>query len=146
MRASGTTFGVVAAFMFISDLVYWFTSHDPTGTTALAFAFGLSFLISYYLLFTARRIPPQVEDQPDSDIADGAGELGFFSPHSYWPFYMGVGTALFALGFVFGWWLAIIGVGIVLPATVGLLFEYYVHDFQSQAGRISPHEQAHGGH
>lgn len=124
MRTNGTVFLSVAGFFFVTGTVYWFTSKDPTGTTALAFALGLSFLIGYYLRFTARRLPPQPEDVPDAEIADGAGEVGFFSPHSQWPFWMGLGAAVAMLGFAFGWWLLIIGIGIFGGATLALLFEY----------------------
>ena len=28
---------------------------------------------------------PRPEDRKDGEIADGAGELGFFPPYSWWP-------------------------------------------------------------
>ena len=28
---------------------------------------------------------PRPEDRKDAEIADGAGELGFFPPYSWWP-------------------------------------------------------------
>ena len=37
------------------------------------------------MLFTGRRVDPRPEDQLDAEIIDGAGELGFYSPHSWWP-------------------------------------------------------------
>ena len=119
-------FYLLTGFFFIADVVYWFTSKDPTGTTALAFAIGLAFLIGYYLDFTARRIPTQPEDRTDADIADGAGEVGFFPPHSFWPLYMGAGAAVLMLGLVFGTWLLIIGVGLFGAASLGLVFEFYL--------------------
>lgn len=126
MRVNAAVFFVVAAFFAITDVVYWFTSYDPTGTTALAFAVMLAFLIAYYLQFTAQRLPPQPEDVQDADIADGAGEVGFFSPHSQWPFWMGLSAATTMLGVVFGWWLFFVGIGFFGAATMALLFEYQV--------------------
>ena len=73
-----------------SDIVYWYFSHDPTGTTALALAVGLAFLTGFYLLFTGRRLPLRPEDNPQGEIDEGTGELGFFSPHSWWPLFMGL--------------------------------------------------------
>ena len=43
------------------------------------------------------------------EIADGAGELGFYSPHSWWPLPVGFFAAITFLGIIFGWWLVIIG-------------------------------------
>ncbi len=126
MKANGTVLAIVSAFLFIVAIVYWFLSGDPTGTTAVSFACGLAFLISYYLLFTARRLNPLPQDLPDADISDGAGELGFFSPHSWWPIMLAGSTCLVTLGFIFGFWLTAIGGLALLVSLTGLLFEYYV--------------------
>jgi hypothetical protein len=92
---------------------------------ALGFTAGLAFLVGYYLLFTARRIDPRPEDRPNADIADGAGELGFYSPHSWWPLPVGIFAATAFLGIVIGWWLFIIGAIGGALSIIGLVFEYY---------------------
>ena len=84
MKVEAYLFLGCAVFFGGSDLVYWDFSHDPTGTTALALSVGLAFLVGFYLLFTGRRLPRRPEDDPESDIYEGTGELGFFSPHSWW--------------------------------------------------------------
>lgn len=126
MKATGFMFSVLAGFFAIVSVVYWFWSKDPTGTTALVLTFGLCVLIGYYVLYTIRRVPPQPEDRSDADISDGAGELGFFSPHSWWPIAVAAGFSVFALGLIFGVWLSLIGVAILATAATGFLFEYYV--------------------
>lgn len=126
MKIEGYVFAFVAVFMGVLTPVYWFTSHEATGTVALLFTAGLGTIIGSYLLVTARRMPPRPEDRPDAEIADGAGEIGFFSPASWWPLPVAVGVAIFALGFVFGYWLWIIAAGLFVPAMSGFLFEYYV--------------------
>jgi hypothetical protein len=75
MKVEGYLFAFIAVFLGGVDVIYWFTSHDPTGTTALALGAGLGTLTGFYLLFTARRIEPRPEDLDDADISDGAGEL-----------------------------------------------------------------------
>ena len=107
------------------DVVYWHFSKDPTGTTALALSVGLAFLTGFYLLFTGRRLPPRPEDRPDAEIAEGTGELGFFSPHSWWPLITGMSAAVAALGAAVGWWLFLIGMLFVLLSAIGFVFEYY---------------------
>jgi hypothetical protein len=53
-----------------SDALYWYTSHGPTGTTALAVGFSL--LTGFYVLFTgARQLPPGQRGDP----VDGGQQL-----------------------------------------------------------------------
>ncbi len=133
MKVEGFVFSFFAVFLTMSSVVYWFTSKDPTGTTALAISAGLGVLIGGYLLFVARRMEPRPQDVPDAEVADAAGELGHFSPGSYWPFFIAVATMLLLLGVVFGIWLSIIAVALLLGSVIGLLFEGYV-------GRFSPRD------
>jgi hypothetical protein len=125
MKVEGWLFVGSAAFFAIMDVIYWHFSKDPTGTTALALSVGLAFLTGFYLLFTGRRLPPRPEDRPDAEIAEGTGELGFFSPHSWWPLITGMSAAVAALGAAVGWWLFLIGMLFVLLSAIGFVFEYY---------------------
>ncbi len=125
MRVEGWLFLGCGIFFIGADVVYWYTSYDPTGTTALALAVGLAILAGFYVLFTGRRLPPRPEDNPEGDIAEGTGEVGFFSPHSWWPLFLGLSAAVTALGFAFGWWLVLIGLLFVVFSTIGFVFEYY---------------------
>jgi Cytochrome c oxidase subunit IV len=125
MKVEGWLFVGCAAFFAIMDVIYWHFSKDPTGTTALALSVGLAFLTGFYLLFTGRRLPPRPEDRPEAEIAEGTGELGFFSPHSWWPLITGMSAAVAALGAAIGWWLFLIGMLFVLLSAIGFVFEYY---------------------
>jgi hypothetical protein len=125
MKVEGYLFAFIAVFLGGVDIVYWFTSHDPTGTTALALGAGLGTLVGFYLLFTGPRMEPRAEDLDDADISDGAGELGFFSPYSWAPLWCGLAAATCFLGLVFGWWLFMIGAAFAIPAVGSMLFEYY---------------------
>jgi hypothetical protein len=99
---------------------------DWVGTVALALAFLLCAMCGGFFWFVSRRIDPRPEDRPDADIADGAGEIGFFSPGSYWPFGLALAATVAGLGLVF-WQLWLLGLGMVavIFAACGLLFEYY---------------------
>ncbi len=125
MKVEGSLFIGCAVFFGVVDVVYWYTSKDPTGTTALALAVGLAFLTGFYLLFTGRRLPRRPEDDLRGEISQGTGELGFFSPHSWWPLFVGLAAATAAIGAAIGWWLFLIGLLVLLLTTIGLVFEYY---------------------
>ncbi|HEY1674802.1 MAG TPA: cytochrome c oxidase subunit 4 [Streptosporangiaceae bacterium] len=125
MKVEGYLFLGCAVFFAGSDYVYWHFSRDPTGTTALGIAVALAFLTGFYVLFTGRRLPPRPEDENEGEIEQGTGELGFFSPHSWWPLFVGLAAATAALGVAIGWWMFLIGMLAVILATVGFVFEYY---------------------
>lgn len=125
MKANGYLFGFISAFLAVTDVVYWYLSKDPTGTTAIALSSGLGFLIGFYLLFTARRMDARPEDRGDADISEGAGEIGHFSPGSWWPILISASVLPVILGFAFGYWLTVIGVAMLVVALTGLLFEHY---------------------
>jgi Cytochrome c oxidase subunit IV len=129
MKVEGSLFLGCAVFFAGTDIVYWYFSHDPTGTAALAFSVGLGFLIGFYVLFTGRRLPKQPQDDPQAEIEQGTGELGFFSPHSWWPLFVGSSAALAALGVAVGWWLFLIGMLALVFTTIGFVFEYYRGEF-----------------
>lgn len=127
MKTEARIFLAFTAFFVITTPVYGFWSRDPIGSTALILSGGLCLLCGSYFSFVSRRIEARPEDRPEGEIADGAGDLGFFSPGSYWPFGIALAVALLGLGIAFyAWWLIVIGVIAVLATAGGLLFEYYV--------------------
>ncbi len=126
MKVEGWLFAAGFFFFGLSSVIYGILSDgEAVGTVALAFTAGLAFLVGYYLLFTARRIDRRPEDTVDAEIADGAGELGFYSPHSWWPLAVAICAATAFLGVVFGWWLFILGAIGGALTVIGLVFEYY---------------------
>src|ERR1700712_5473331 len=125
MKVESLVFHVFTVFLGGIAIIYWFTSKDPTGTAALGISSGLGLLVGGYLLVTAKRMGPRPSDLPDAEVADAAGELGHFSPGSYWPFFISFSVFLALLGFIFGIWLVLIGVIGTLSTVMGLLFEHY---------------------
>ena len=134
MKVESLIFNIIAVFCVIAAVVYGFWSHEPIGTTALVLSAALNGLIGGFFWFVSRRIDARPEDRKDADIADGAGELGFFSPGSYWPFALALSAALMGLALAFWYsWLIIIA-GVALLVTIGgLLFEYYVGQNATQS-------------
>jgi len=125
MRVEGWLFIGSGIFLGGTDIVYWYTSYDPTGTTALALAVGLCLLAGFYVMFTGRRLPLRPEDNTQAEVSDGTGEIGFFSPHSWWPLFLAFAAAVAAAGLAIGWWLFLIGMLFTVFASIGFVFEYY---------------------
>ncbi|GAA1512095.1 cytochrome c oxidase subunit 4 [Kribbella lupini] len=128
MKVEAWVFGILTLFVLIVAPIYWVMSEDPTGTTALVMTFFLALLVTFYLSITARRMDARPEDRKEAEIADGAGELGFFPPYSWWPLWCAATLSVIVLGLVFGWWLFIIGTGLGIVALSGFIFEYYRGD------------------
>jgi hypothetical protein len=97
------------------------------GTTALVLTGGLAFLTASFFRFIERRLDTRPEDYEGAEISDGAGELGFFSPHSWWPILIALSGSVLATGIAF-WlpWLISAGAVFVLASAAGLVFEYYI--------------------
>lgn len=113
-------YGVLTA-LFANGGIEW------AGLTALVLTAGLSLIIGTFFRFVARRLDTRPEDYEDAEISDGAGELGFYSPHSWWPVLIALSASVTAVAIAF-WlpWLIATGVAFVLSSAAGLVFEYYV--------------------
>ncbi|BCJ51165.1 cytochrome c oxidase polypeptide 4 [Actinoplanes sp. NBRC 14428] len=132
MRTEYKIFAGVAAFLFGAAIVYAFYTDGTgvhvewVGTVALILSGLLCAMCAGFFWFVARRIDLRPEDREDGEIVEGAGEVGFFSPGSYWPFGLALAAATAAMGLVFWmWWLIAAGLIMVIFAACGLLFEYY---------------------
>lgn len=127
MKIEAYLFSGLSLFLFAAAAVYGVWAHEPVGIVALILSGGFCGLIGSYFWFIMRRIELRPEDRTDADIAEGAGELGFFSPHSYWPFNLGLSAFVIAIGTAL-WqtWLMTIGGAAMILSIGGLLFEYYI--------------------
>jgi hypothetical protein len=125
LRAETLFFAFLCVFIAGTAITYWYLAHDWTGTVALVFLSLLGLLIAFYLGVTGRRTGERAQDR-DADISEGAGVVGHFSPASPWAPAMAASVGLGVLGFIFGLWLAVIGVILLFITTGGLLFEHVV--------------------
>jgi hypothetical protein len=126
MKVEARLFHVTTTFFFIAAIVYGVWAKEPVGIVGLILVGGLSLIIGSYFQFVARRVEQRPEDNPDAEISDGAGEVGFFSPGSYWPVAIAASGGIAAVALAF-WqvWLLVIGLVLVLFAVGGLIFEYH---------------------
>jgi hypothetical protein len=133
MHIEARLFEFLTAFFALCAVVYGVLTGifspggvEWAGTTALVLTTGLTLITGTFFRFVARRLDTRPEDYEDAEIADGAGELGFYSPHSWWPLFIALSGSVTAVGMAL-WlpWLIVAGVCFILTTVSGLVFEYY---------------------
>src|SRR5258708_13995125 len=133
MHIEARLFEFIAAFFVLTTVLYAVLTAlfatggvEWAGTTALALTGGLALIVATFFRFVARRLDTRPEDYEGAEISDGAGELGFFAPHSWWPILVALAASVAAVGVAI-WlpWLIVAGVVFVLASAAGLVFEYY---------------------
>ena len=108
----GLFFGLMCA-------VYWNWSLENAGGVMMFAAMLLGFLPGSYYLWWSRRMKPRPEDNPRATQSQGAGVVGTVPGSSIFPFVMGMGAFFVVLALVFGIWLLVPGLGLVLWALLG---------------------------
>jgi hypothetical protein len=147
MRVNSNLFWILAAFFWAADALYivWnlVSYNDATasaltpvrpvewvGVIGIGLAGILSALIAFYVGATRRAQGGELpEDRVDADIDDGDPEIGYFSPWSWWPMLLALGTGLVFMGFAIGIWLCFIGAPLALLSIIGWYYEYYRNYF-----------------
>ncbi|GAA3489886.1 MULTISPECIES: cytochrome c oxidase subunit 4 [Streptomyces] len=132
MKIQGWLFIWLSVFVGIMAVVYGVWSKEPAGTTALVLAFGLSLMIGFYLAFTAKRVDAMAQDNKQADVADEAGELGFFAPHSWQPLSLAIGGGFAFLAIAIGWWLLFFSLPLIMVGLFGWVFEFYRGENRTQ--------------
>ena len=125
MKAEAWVFGITALFVAVVAPAYWFLSEDHrhihAGHDRAAVRHG----------HPLPRVPrlahgPPPEDRKEGEIADGAGELGFFPPYSWWPLWCALALGVVVYGVALAaWWLVFIGFAVGAVVLSGFIFEYY---------------------
>jgi hypothetical protein len=84
----------------------------------------MSAFLAFYLWKTSNSQGLVPEDRDDANIEDGESELGFFSPWSWWPLYLGITCSLVFASLAVGWWLTYFVVPLAIIGVVGYVFEH----------------------
>jgi len=133
MKVEARIFLSITGFCLLAAIAYGVWSQldqgfvEPVGTIGLLLTMALALIVGTYFQFVARRVEQRPEDNPKAEVSDGAGELGFFSPGSYWPVALAASAGVAAIATAF-WqvWLLVVGIVLVLLAVGGLVFEYHI--------------------
>ena len=127
MKTEALVFGLVGVFGLVMAPIYGHFTHweEPVGSVGLFLAAGLGFMVAFYFWLTGARIGYRPDDTPLGEIAEQEGEYGDFTPHSWWPLWLGLTSSIMFLGLAVGWWVFAIGAFFGVFALVGWVFERY---------------------
>jgi len=127
MKVESRLFEIITAFFFLAAIVYAVLAQESVGVAGLFLTGGLALIVGTYFRFVSRRLEARPEDNPEAEVSDGAGDVGFFSPGSYWPIMVAGSAALvgISLAFFYVWAMVIAGI-LLLIAVGGLVFEYHI--------------------
>lgn len=132
MKVEARLFELLTGFFLLMAVVYGvFTAYSRAGmewvgVTAITLTGGLTLITGTFLRFVARRIELRPEDRLDAEVVDGAGELGFFSPGSWWPILIAGAASIVAVALAMDlYWLLAAGAVSLIATVAGLVFEYH---------------------
>lgn len=130
MRSNIVVLLVMAAYFTLADIAYGIWTYlewgavEPIGTAAIALLVILSVFIAYYLWSGMKRAGNLPEDDLYGNIEDESGEVGFYSPWSWWPLALGGSSAIAFASLAVGWWMFFIALPFAIVAIVGFVYEY----------------------
>jgi hypothetical protein len=125
MKVNWRLFAFLSVFYVIMTVIYYYVGGEAVGITGMLLSACLAGMVAFYVWFTQKRIGTSIpSDNEDAEIADDAGELGFYSPHSWWPLPVAVSAVAMSLGLIIGWWLTLIALGALIISIIGMVTEY----------------------
>jgi hypothetical protein len=125
MKANWKLFTGLSIFYALMAVVYYYVGGEAVGITGMILASCLAAMVGFYIWFTQKRIGFDIpSDDLQGEIADDAGELGFYSPHSWWPLPVALSASAMGLGLVIGWWLTLIALTALIVSIIGFVTEY----------------------
>ncbi len=125
MNANWKLFSGLSVFYVIMAVIYYYVGGEAVGITGMILAACLAGMVGFYMWFTQKRIGFAIpSDNDEAEIADDAGELGFYSPHSWWPLPVALSATAMSVGLLIGWWLVLIALGVLVISIIGMVTEY----------------------
>jgi hypothetical protein len=124
MKASYRLFVGLSLFYALMAVIYYLVGGEAVGITCNSLSSGLAAIVGFYVWFNNNRLGLLPQDNVTAEIADGAGELGFYSPHSWWPLPVALSACAAGLGLLVGWWLTTIALGALFISVFGFALEY----------------------
>ncbi|MFV0532251.1 MAG: cytochrome c oxidase subunit 4 [Cumulibacter sp.] len=142
MKLESVVFLLCGLFLELAAIGYILaTDFEPAGSVALVLSGGLCLFVGGYFWFIRRRIDERPEDREDGEIIEGAGDLGFFAPASYYPIGLAAVIVIMGVGVAFWYpWVMVVGAVAILGMVCGLTFEFYTgQNKEHDHGEVAEH-------
>ena len=137
MKIFSRIFYALGFYLVIMTVVYfWAVTHiedagylppevEWGGGVALLLSAVMALMLGGYFHFTEVRQDVVPEDWEDAEIADAAGNYGWFSPTSIWPIAMSGAILVLGLGVIYWqYWLIVLGAVLLIFTTTKLNLQY----------------------
>ncbi|MEU5085298.1 cytochrome c oxidase subunit 4 [Streptomyces sp. NPDC021356] len=124
MKSEAYLFAGVAVFFLLTDAAYIWFAREPAGIAALTVSCFMSSVIAFFCLINHRRKGARPEDRATGEIRERSGRVDFFPPHSGHPVVTAAGVTLCAVGVVYGFWLFMIGFGVLAAGLIGMVLAF----------------------
>ncbi|MGP9609577.1 aa3-type cytochrome oxidase subunit IV [Corynebacterium sp. AOP36-E1-14] len=136
MRQTAKLMYGLSLFLTVMAVVYFYATSqlndgenvqgiEWAGGTGLVLATLLTLFLGVYFHLSNSKADIEPKDWEEAEIEDGAGVLGFFSPHSGWPFLMSLAIVMMAYGIAFFLiWLILLGAVMLVWSTTMLNLQY----------------------
>ncbi|MFI2645796.1 cytochrome c oxidase subunit 4 [Streptomyces sp. NPDC018610] len=128
MKSEAYLFAGVAVFFLLTDAAYIWFAREPAGIAALTVSCFMSSVIAFFCLIDHRRKGERPEDRQDGEVHERSGRIDFFPPHSHNPVVTAAGVTMCAVGIVYGFWLFMIGIGVLAIGVLGMVLEFARRD------------------
>ncbi|ORC21993.1 MULTISPECIES: cytochrome c oxidase subunit 4 [Rothia] len=126
MKLLANIFAFIGVFLIPVGIVYGFMTHfdEWAGFPAILATAVMCLFLWYFLKFTDKKHPDMPYENLEGEIADGAGDYGFYSPWSWWPLFIGAACTIVVLGLAIDWWIVLIAIPFAAAAVLGWVYEY----------------------
>ena len=112
MRQTAKLMYGLALFLTLMTVIYFYATSqlndsassqgiEWAGGTGMVLATLLCLFLGVYFHLTNSKSDIEPKDWEGAEVEDGAGVLGFFSPHSGWPFIMSLAIVTIGYGIAF---------------------------------------------
>nr|BFD80950.1 cytochrome c oxidase subunit 4 [Streptomyces sp. Xyl84] len=124
MKSETYLFAGVAVFFLLTDVAYIWFAREPAGIAALTVSCFMASVIAFFCLVNHRRKGERPEDRPTGEIHERSGRVDFFPPHSGHPVVTAAAVTICAVGIIYGFWLFMIGIGVLAVGLIGMVLAY----------------------
>ncbi|MDY3049344.1 MAG: cytochrome c oxidase subunit 4 [Rothia sp. (in: high G+C Gram-positive bacteria)] len=126
MKLLAKIFGLIGLFLIPMGIIYGFMTDftEWAGFPAILATAVMCLFLWYFLSFTDKKHPDMPYENEAGEIAEAAGDYGFYSPWSWWPLFIGAACTIVVVGLAIDWWIVLVAIPFAAAAVLGWVYEY----------------------